>query len=47
MILAARYPERVDRLVVWGSLSYIGTQDMEHYKSKPIACLGFHIGGGK
>jgi hypothetical protein len=47
MILAARYPERVDKLVVWGSLSYIGQQDMKLYKCKPIACLGFHIRGGE
>jgi hypothetical protein len=40
MILAARYPERVDKLVIWGTLSYIGQQDMAIYNCKPVTFLG-------
>ncbi|XP_044761934.1 valacyclovir hydrolase-like [Coccinella septempunctata] len=32
LILAAKYPEVVEKLVVWGSNSYISTEDFENYE---------------
>lgn len=34
MLLAATYPEMVDRLVIWGSNSYILPEELEIYESK-------------
>jgi valacyclovir hydrolase len=34
MIAAAKYPERVDRLVVWGANSYIVEEEAKTYESE-------------
>jgi valacyclovir hydrolase len=34
MIAAAKYPERVDRLVIWGANSYITDEEAKIYESE-------------
>jgi valacyclovir hydrolase len=34
MIAAAKYPERIDKLVIWGANSYIIDQEAEIYESE-------------
>lgn len=38
LILAAKYPTAVNKLVVWGSNSFILPQELEAYKSKHQKC---------
>lgn len=34
MILSAKYPELVEKLVIWGANSYVIPEEMEAYESK-------------
>lgn len=34
MITAAKYPEEVEKLVVWGSNAYVLPEEIEIYESK-------------
>lgn len=34
IILAAQYPDSVDKLVVWGANAYVTKQDIDIYKGK-------------
>ena len=40
LIMAAKYPQLVDKLVVWGANAYFTDEDIEAYESK---IEGFHI----
>jgi len=42
MIAAARYPEIVDKLVIWGANAYITKTDMEGYEGKLLDCLSHY-----
>lgn len=35
MILAAAYPEVVDKMVVWGANAYLTSKDTKIYEGKP------------
>ena len=41
MILASKYPEKVDRLVVWGSNAFIIEEEAKIYESKYNVCKEF------
>lgn len=34
MIIAAEFPELINKLVIWGANAYLTNQDVEIYKSK-------------
>lgn len=36
LILSAKYPESVEKLVVWGANSYVTPEEIQIYESKKI-----------
>lgn len=43
LFMAAKYPQFVDKLVIWGANAYITDEDIELYESKFLNCIPTYL----
>jgi hypothetical protein len=39
MIISAKYPDAVDKLVIWGANAYILPEEIKSYEGKNLYCV--------